>query len=528
MAKMGSLCDFVGPPLTGEVTTGLIDDAPRYCDRSDLFDEVQPFAIYLRDYPQVTVTSDMLATRDSARTVGGRDLFLPVEDSAFKRILSVWRERGFVDAIRAASNEDPQRITRVLHWTVTKLKWTFDAIERTISRGEGIPTSRYESVADIATTRDWATAPIRCLCWHPHCARLAVATKDDRIRVFSKGTSGVAILRHSAQKSVCSVSWRPNAGRELAAACQTGVLIWTVELGVASNSLSHALLLRQRNHSPVTNVAWHPQGDLLISCSPADMNMLVWDVSREICVPFKRIGGNGLCFARWSPCGSRLFSATSRAIFRVWNTGKGTAWDAEKWKVPNGRVADACFGPHLTLLFTSTEDPATVFSLPLQENIFDVKDTIVPSGIKIAVPLIDLSRVYFPTVDGEISVGGRIVAMDWDPSGKYLAIIFRDSPVVVLYRTRAIIGSRITDVSPGCIIKGFSDEVPDCMQFYQNYDPDVNSICLTIAWSSGRVQHFPIVFSSQRVTSRSMHSTTVRFGSSNLQDISLHNYSLSH
>ena len=55
------------------------------------------------------------------------------------------------------------------------------------------------------------------------------------------------------------MSWRPNAGRELAAACQNGVLLWTVELGAASNSLSHAFMLKYRNHAPVTSVSWSPQ-----------------------------------------------------------------------------------------------------------------------------------------------------------------------------------------------------------------------------------------------------------------------------
>lgn len=95
--------------------------------------------------------------------------------------------------------------------------------------------------------------------WHPHCARLAVATRDDRIRIFTHGILGVPVLRHSAQKSVSCLSWRPHAGRELAAACYSGVLIWTIELGAASNLLSHAILLKQRNHVPVTDVTWHPQ-----------------------------------------------------------------------------------------------------------------------------------------------------------------------------------------------------------------------------------------------------------------------------
>lgn len=58
------------------------------------------------------------------------------------------------------------------------------------------------------------------------------------------------------------MSWRPNAGRELAAACHNGVLLWTVELGAASNSLSHAFMLRHRNHSPITSVSSSPEVNL--------------------------------------------------------------------------------------------------------------------------------------------------------------------------------------------------------------------------------------------------------------------------
>lgn len=94
--------------------------------------------------------------------------------------------------------------------------------------------------------------------------------------------------------------------------------------------------------------------------------------------------------------------------------------------MPSGRVAAACFGPNLSLIFTSTENPAIVFSLPLREHVFETKNSTVSDDLKIAVPLIDLSKVdYFVTEDEEVSVGGRVVAMDWDVSGKFLAIIFQ-------------------------------------------------------------------------------------------------------
>ncbi|XP_076625897.1 aladin [Colletes latitarsis] len=487
MMKILSLHDFESPTLDETAVVGLIGNSVHYCEYDAMQDELQPFAKYIRQYPEVSIAPDSLTTRETACTVCAGDLFLPVHDSIFKKIASVWREKGLAEAIYLAASTDPEEITKTIHWIATRLKWMLDLMDKGIYQREILPTSGSGSVADVVQTRDWNSSLIRCLSWHPHCPRLAVVTRDDRIRIFSQGVPVVPILRHSAQKSVCCISWRPYAGRELAVACHAGVLIWTIELGAASNSLSHAVLLKRRNHVPVTSVTWHPQGDLLVSCSPADTNMIIWDTSKREGVPLRRVGGGGLCFTRWSSCGFQLFAATCRNMFRVWNTEVATLWHADKWTMPKGRVAAACFGPNLTLLFASTEESATVFSLPLQENIFDVKKISI-DDLKLAVPLISLTQVC-----NGIFVGGRIVAMEWDPTGRYLAILFQDSPCIALFRTKIGNMSRVVDVKPGCLIKGFPGEVPNCMNFYQKRDELSPAICLTIAWSSSRVQHFPIV-----------------------------------
>ncbi|XP_011505246.1 PREDICTED: aladin [Ceratosolen solmsi marchali] len=494
MLKILSLQDFSFPSSDNLITASFMYDEPVYCTKEELQQEIQSFATYLHDFPVINITPEMLATRETARTIGARDLFLPVQDSSFKKIANIWREKGLLEAIRAAAAESPIEITYQVHWLATRMTQILDVIERGTFWSKVLPISGFGSVADVISTRDWTTALIRCMAWHPHCIRLAIATRDDRIRIFSIGNIGTAVLRHSAQKSVCCLSWRPNAGRELAAACQNGVLIWTVELGAASNSLSYAYTLKYRNHAPVTSVSWNPQGDLLVSCSLTDMNMIIWDVAKESGIPLRRLGGGGLCFTHWSPCGSRLLATTCRKIFRVWDIGAGTSWKSERWTVPNGRVAAACFGPNLTLLFTSTEDPSMVYSLPLQEQIFDVKKVGTLDDNKVAIPLIDLSKVTFPINDeDEYSVGGRVTSMDWDPLGKYLAIIFQDSSLVAIFKTKIGATSRITKVEPLCFVKGFPGEVPNCIQFYQNCQEGTDSTILTIAWSNGFIQHFPIV-----------------------------------
>ena len=512
--KILSLQDFDSPSFDELAAVGFIGNTLQYCEYERLQDELQPFSKYLREYPEVSIAPDILATRETARTVCADDLFLPVYDSIFKRIASVWREKGLAEAICLAAATDPEEVTTAVHWIATRLKWVVDLMDKGIYQREILPTVGSGSVADVVQSRDWDMSLIRCLSWHPHCARLAVVTRDDRIRIFSQGIPSVPILRHSAQKSVSCISWRPLAGKELAVACHIGVLVWTIELGAASNSLSHAVLLKQRNHAPVTSVTWHPQGDLLVSCSPADANMIIWDTCKKEGVPLRRVGGGGLSFTRWSSCGSQLFAATCRNVFRVWNTGVATLWRADKWTVPSGRVAAACFGPNLTLLFTSTEDPATIFSLPLQENIFDVKKASLDDA-KMAVPLIDLTKVNFSSDDDYVTVGGRVVAMEWDPTGKYLAILFQDSPWIALVKPKVGNMSRVVEMKPGCLIKGFPGEVPNCMNFYQNCSSPSSVVCLTIAWSSGRIQHFPIVekedHPNMNVTSSLLsHTFTIR------------------
>lgn len=100
----------------------LIEGTVHYCTFDELQDELQLFAKYLRGYPEVFITQDILATRDSARTVSAGELFLPVHDSIFKKVVSIWREKGVSEAIRFAAAANPEEITSVGHLIATRYK----------------------------------------------------------------------------------------------------------------------------------------------------------------------------------------------------------------------------------------------------------------------------------------------------------------------------------------------------------------------------------------------------------------------
>uniref|UniRef100_A0A2H1WA80 SFRICE_032593 n=1 Tax=Spodoptera frugiperda TaxID=7108 RepID=A0A2H1WA80_SPOFR len=79
--------------------------------------------------------------------------------------------------------------------------------------------------------------------------------------------------------------------------------------------------------------------------------------------------------------------------------------------------------------------------------------------------------------------------MCWDPTGKYLAILFEESHLVTVFcTTKLMLQLKIT---PCCFVCGMDVEVPSTIAFQQNF---TEGACLTIAWSSGRVQHFPIIY----------------------------------
>ncbi|XP_076249406.1 uncharacterized protein LOC143188824 [Calliopsis andreniformis] len=156
--KILSLQDFDSPSFDDAAAVGFIGDTLHYCKMENLFDELQPFDKYLQDYPSVSLAPDILATRDTTRTICTDDLFMPVHDSIFKKLASVWRERGLADAICLAASSDPEEITIVVHWIATRLKWVIDLMDKGIYQREILPTTGLGSVADIVHTRAWESS----------------------------------------------------------------------------------------------------------------------------------------------------------------------------------------------------------------------------------------------------------------------------------------------------------------------------------------------------------------------------------
>ena len=70
---------------------------------------------------------------------------------------------------------------------------------------------------------------------------------------------------------------RPLSASVLAVACQSCILIWTIEpTSLATRpSTSCAQVLTTSGHCPVISVAWCPLDGVLVSASPTDSTIMV-------------------------------------------------------------------------------------------------------------------------------------------------------------------------------------------------------------------------------------------------------------
>ena len=115
-----------------------------------------------------------------------------------------------------------------------------------------------------SSTKNLKNSPVRCINWHPHVSKVALAMKDDTIQVASSTNSSInPLLKHKKQKNIACLAWRPFSASELAVGCASGVLVWTVDPMslVARPSAACVSLLSQdmKNHQPVTSLSWNPQ-----------------------------------------------------------------------------------------------------------------------------------------------------------------------------------------------------------------------------------------------------------------------------
>uniref|UniRef100_A0A8C1TXH1 Aladin seven-bladed propeller domain-containing protein n=1 Tax=Cyprinus carpio TaxID=7962 RepID=A0A8C1TXH1_CYPCA len=305
-----------------------------------------------------------------------------------------------------------------------------------------------EMVAEFSQMLDWSDSALRSFAWHPHTDKFAVALLDDSIKIYKSNSSPTPTLKHRCQRSVCALQWKPLCGSALAVACQSCLLIWHVDPASLSTRPSSgcAQVLSHPGHSPITSIAWSPTGSLLVSASPVDTSMMVWDVAAESAVPLQRVGGGGVTYLSWSPDGSRLLAATPSALFRVWET---RMWTCERWPCLKGSCQSACWSPDGGCLLLSMQGERVIYLF--------------------CPPFFSGSSFVLRAGDSQA---------DNHPS------------VIAVFKTRS---SPVFELLPCGFVMGEAGAEPRFMQFHPHFQ---HGALLTVCWSDGRISHVPFYFSS--------------------------------
>ncbi|XP_078321065.1 aladin-like [Crassostrea virginica] len=443
----------------------------------------------LPGYPDVVLSgggSSSLTHRENAKSA-----FLPHNETVWKRALHAWYEMGspgVFEEIVNSSDEVPDWVAVLAKKTLTLVRWA------TSLHGSIFPhlsMSNEEIITEFSPIVNWSRSPVRAFAWHPHTLKFAYALGDDSIKVHSGKSDLVPTLKHKLQKNVADLAWQPQSASVLAVACQSCVLIWHVEpTSLATRpSTSSCQVLQQNHHAPVTCLAWDPSGRFLLSASPVDTSLMAWDVPMETCIPLRRLGGGGVSLLRWSPDGSKVFSATPSQLFRVWET---RTWTCEVWTKCTSRCKSACWSPDGRTLLFATENEPIIYSLTFSTNIDDTSTVI--GGSQSTVVSVSLAEVDLKTEDGETTkVGGLVQSMVMDRHGERLAVTLHDDkgqvlPYVALFRTRT---NPMLEITPCGLVQGETGEYPLHVSFQPSFD---RGALLSVVWSSGALRYVPLYF----------------------------------
>ncbi|XP_054731237.1 aladin [Anastrepha obliqua] len=433
-----------------------------------------------RNYPEINLNCEMFSTSVSGHSMDTyRNVMIPVDEGVMKRIIRTFFESGFMEALNEARDRQTATVSPLICATA---QFTFEMLQFVKKlKSKIFPHMREVSVGNVAEfsqTRDWLRSYIRCIVWHPNCFKIAVAGSDDIVRIYTDEPAMVPVLKSGSQKWITSMAWRPLTAAELAVGCQKGVCLWTMDTNMhITRSATQAVFLKHPGHCPITSVQWSTNGTLLATASISDTDILLWDVDKMQNMPLRRVGPP-CSLLKWSPNGAFLFAATVGNVFRVWSVHK--KWTPERWTINTGIVQSACWSPCGNFLLFVTTGDSILYRLNFQSEQVFASGTSAKEALKIA----DLTKFNA----GRREVGGKPQALAWDADGKYLAVIFKDSPCIALFST--CLRKFDMTISPLCFLTGIGVEYPSYICFKSKNMRNTDTV-LTIAWSSGRIEYFP-------------------------------------
>ncbi|XP_059968437.1 aladin isoform X1 [Mesoplodon densirostris] len=486
---MCSLGLFPPPPPRGQVT--LYEHNNELVTGSSYESPPPDFRGQWINLPVLNLTKDPLKT-PGRLDHGTRTAFIHHREQVWKRCINVWRDVGLFGVLNEIADSEEE----VFEWVKTASSWAL-ALCRWASSLHGslfphLSLKSEDLIAEFAQVTNWSSCCLRVFAWHPHTNKFAVALLDDSIRVYNANSTIVPSLKHRLQRNVAALAWKPLSASVLAVACQSCILIWTLDPMSLSTRPSSgcAQVLSHPGHTPVTSLAWAPSGSRLLSASPVDAAILVWDVSTETCVPLPWFRGGGVTNLLWSPDGSKVLATTPSALFRVW---EAQMWTCERWPTLSGRCQTGCWSPDGNRLLFAVLGEPLIYSLSFPERCGERKGCV--GGAKSATIVADLSETTIQTPDGEERLGGEAHSMVWDPSGERLAVLMKGNPrvqngkpVILLFRTR---NSPVFELLPCGAVQGEPGAQAQLITFHPSFN---KGALLSVCWSTGRITHIPLYF----------------------------------
>ncbi|GAB1299915.1 Aladin [Apodemus speciosus] len=410
-------------------------------------------------------------------------------------------------------NEIANSEEEVFEWVKTASSWALALCGRASSlHGSLFPHLSLRSedlIAEFAQVTNWllpggtaanwvlihrrSSCCLRVFAWHPHTNKFAVALLDDSIRVYNANRHYRSLPEAPSTAKCGSIGLE--APQCLCLSCGLPELYSHLDPGshfliYEQPSSGCAQVLSHPGHTPITSLAWAPSGGWLLSASPVDAVILVWDVSTETCVPLPWFRGGGVTNLLWSPDGSKVLATTPSAVFRVW---EAQMWTCEGWPTLSGRCQTGCWSPDGNRLLFTVLGEAVIYSLSFPERCGAEKGRV--GGAKSATIVADLSETTIQTPDGEERLGGEALSMVWDPSGERLAVLMKGNPrvqdgnpLILLFRTR---NSPMFELLPCGIIQGEPGAQAQLITFHPSFN---KGALLSVCWSTGRITHIPLYF----------------------------------
>lgn len=175
----------------------------------------------LEHHPSVYVSQDILYPIKSKEDISS--VFIPVKSSLLKHLTQVYCNNGFFEVLRELSKQHKGILGK-----------TSQTILRFISTVQNLKEFVYKPIAEkglsvtanFVLVKNWPAGMIRCFDWHPNLTKIAVVTCDDYLRIYSKHSNYVPLLKCKQQKNVTCIAWRPMSESEIAVACENYIILW--------------------------------------------------------------------------------------------------------------------------------------------------------------------------------------------------------------------------------------------------------------------------------------------------------------